>query len=206
MDAITEVPTPANEPVHDYAPGSPERTRLVAALEEVADEPIDLPHVIGGSHRMGGGERMDVVQPHRHSAVLGTCTNAEHSDATAAIDAAMAAKEGMGQHPVRRTRGGVPARRRSAGRPVAGKALRRNHARPVEVGLSGRDRRGLRADRLLAVQRRFRPADFGTAADQHPRRVEPRRLSAARGVRLRRHPVQLHRDCGQSADCARADG
>ena len=28
MDAITEVPLPANEPVHDYAPGSGERTRL----------------------------------------------------------------------------------------------------------------------------------------------------------------------------------
>jgi 1-pyrroline-5-carboxylate dehydrogenase len=82
MDAITEVPMPVNEPVHDYAPSSPERARLVAALDELDDDPIDLPHVIGGTHRMGGGERIDVVQPHRHSAKLGTFTNAEHSDAT----------------------------------------------------------------------------------------------------------------------------
>jgi len=43
---------------------------------------------------MGGGTRTDVVQPHRHSARLGTFTNAEHADATAAIDAAIDAKAG----------------------------------------------------------------------------------------------------------------
>ncbi len=100
MDAVTEVPRPVNEPVHDYAPSSPERTRLVTALAELADDdPIDLPHVIGGTHRMGGGERIDVVQPHRHAAKLGTFTNAEHSDATAAIDAAMAAKDAWANTP-----------------------------------------------------------------------------------------------------------
>src|SRR3954468_5059974 len=92
MDAITDVPLPANEPIHDYAPGSGERTRLTEQLQALAEDPIDLPHVIGGTHRMGGGQRVDVVQPHRHSARLGTFTNAEHSDASAAIEAAMAAK------------------------------------------------------------------------------------------------------------------
>jgi 1-pyrroline-5-carboxylate dehydrogenase len=92
MDAITQVPTPVNEPIHDYAPHSPERARLRAELASLADHPIDLPHVIGGKHRMGDGERIDVVQPHRHAATLGTLTNAGHADATAAIEAAMAAK------------------------------------------------------------------------------------------------------------------
>ena len=92
MDAITQVPTPANEPVHDYAPQSPERTRLFTELAALADHPIDLPHVIGGKHRMGDGERIDVVQPHRHAAKLGTLTNAVPADATAAIEAATAAK------------------------------------------------------------------------------------------------------------------
>jgi 1-pyrroline-5-carboxylate dehydrogenase len=94
MDAITDVPAPANEPVQDYAPASPERTRLTDALNALAADPLELPHVIGGAHRMGGGTRLDVVQPHRHSARLGTFTNAEHADATAAIDAAIAAKPG----------------------------------------------------------------------------------------------------------------
>lgn len=95
MDAITDVPAPANEPVHDYAPGSGERTRLVEALSTVAADPVDLPHVIGGRYRMGDGERIDVVQPHRHtdpSGRLGTLTNATHADAAAAVEAAMAAK------------------------------------------------------------------------------------------------------------------
>ena len=94
MDAITDVPLPANEPIHDYAPGSGERSRLADALSALAADPVDLPHVIGGTHRMGGGTRTDVVQPHRHSARLGTFTNAEHADATAAIDAAIDAKAG----------------------------------------------------------------------------------------------------------------
>jgi 1-pyrroline-5-carboxylate dehydrogenase len=41
---------------------------------------------------MGGGEPVDVVQPHRHSARLGTLTNATHADALAAMEAALAAK------------------------------------------------------------------------------------------------------------------
>ncbi|MGE2716977.1 L-glutamate gamma-semialdehyde dehydrogenase [Mycolicibacterium litorale] len=93
MDAITEVPLPANEPVHDYAPGSGERTRLTDALTELAATPLDLPHVIGGQHRMGDGERADVVQPHRHAARLGTFANATHDDARAAVDAALDAKD-----------------------------------------------------------------------------------------------------------------
>jgi 1-pyrroline-5-carboxylate dehydrogenase len=99
MDAITQVPMPANEPVHNYAPHSPERTRLRSELAALADHPIDLPHVIGGRHRMGDGEHIDVVQPHRHAATLGTLTNAVHADATAAIEAAMVAKTGWAAMP-----------------------------------------------------------------------------------------------------------
>jgi 1-pyrroline-5-carboxylate dehydrogenase len=93
MDAITDVPPPANEPIHDYAPNSPERARLEIALARLAENPIDLPHVIGGAHRMGDGERVDIVQPHRHASTLGTLTNAQPGDAAAAVDAAMAARD-----------------------------------------------------------------------------------------------------------------
>ncbi len=92
MDAITDVPLPTNEPVRDYAPQSPERARLTVALADLADAAIDLPHVIGGKHAMGDGARIDVVAPHRHASVLGTLTNAEHADAAAAVEAAVAAK------------------------------------------------------------------------------------------------------------------
>lgn len=89
MDAVTQVPTPVNEPVHGYAPGSPERARLEAKLKELADNPIDLPCTIGGEKRMGGGERFDVVQPHNHKSRLGTYANATQADAQDAIDAAL---------------------------------------------------------------------------------------------------------------------
>ncbi|MGG7571303.1 L-glutamate gamma-semialdehyde dehydrogenase [Streptomyces sp. BP-8] len=91
MDAVTQVPVPVNEPVHTYAPGSPERSRLEARLKELAGNPIELPMTIGGERRMGGGERFDVVQPHNHSARLGTYANATVEDAQDAVDAALAA-------------------------------------------------------------------------------------------------------------------
>jgi 1-pyrroline-5-carboxylate dehydrogenase len=99
MDAITDVPMPVNEPVYEYAPGSPERGRLTTALSELATAPIDLPHVIAGNRVMGSGERIDVVQPHRHGAVLGTLTNAGHAEASAAVEAAMAAKDAWADTP-----------------------------------------------------------------------------------------------------------
>lgn len=99
MDAITQVPMPVNEPIHDYAPNSAERTRLRAELTTLAGHPIDLPHVIGGRHRMGDGDPIDIVQPHRHSARLGTLTNAEHADAAAAVEAAVAAKNSWAAMP-----------------------------------------------------------------------------------------------------------
>lgn len=91
MDAVTQVPAPVNEPVHGYAPGSPERARLETKLKELAENPIDLPITIGGEKRMGGGEPFKVVQPHNHRAVIGTGAGATEQDAQDAIDAALAA-------------------------------------------------------------------------------------------------------------------
>ncbi|GAA4953579.1 L-glutamate gamma-semialdehyde dehydrogenase [Streptomonospora halophila] len=88
MDAVTNVPTPANEPVLTYAPGSPERDELAAKLAELAKEPVELTMTIGGERRMGGGARVDVVQPHKHAHVLGTLGTATQDDARAAVAAA----------------------------------------------------------------------------------------------------------------------
>src|SRR5215213_5435253 len=90
MDAVTRVPAPHNEPVLSYAPGSPERAALEARLPELAGEPIELTSTIGGRQRMAAGSTFEVVQPHRHAAVLGTSAHATHADAQ---DALRAAKE-----------------------------------------------------------------------------------------------------------------
>ncbi|WP_019814342.1 L-glutamate gamma-semialdehyde dehydrogenase [Saccharomonospora saliphila] len=92
MDAVTSPPTPVNEPVLAYAPGSPERAGITSALAELGSaEPRELTCTIGGAQRLGGGETIDVVQPHNHRAVLGRLGNATHADAAAAIDSARAA-------------------------------------------------------------------------------------------------------------------
>lgn len=94
MDAVTVVPTPANEPVHTYAPGSPERARLLGRLADLSGDSLDIPLVIDGKHRPGIGERREIVAPHRHRQVLGTYTNTTHTEASAAIEAATAAAPG----------------------------------------------------------------------------------------------------------------
>jgi 1-pyrroline-5-carboxylate dehydrogenase len=91
FDAISQVPPPYNEPIHDFAPGSAERTALEARLKQIAGERVELTMTIGGEQRLGGGEAIDVVQPHRKTAVLGTLNNATPDDVQAAVDAARAA-------------------------------------------------------------------------------------------------------------------
>jgi 1-pyrroline-5-carboxylate dehydrogenase len=94
MDAITRVPAPRNEPVLTYAPGAPERAELETRLAELASSPLELTATIGGRQRMPGGERFDVVQPHRHAAVLGTSAHSTHADAQEAIRCAADAAPG----------------------------------------------------------------------------------------------------------------
>ncbi|OLT14053.1 1-pyrroline-5-carboxylate dehydrogenase [Pseudonocardia sp. CNS-139] len=94
MDAITTTPPPRNEPVRDYAPGTPERTSLQAALAEVGGQRHDLTVTIDGRTHVPNGARFDVVAPHDHTHVLGTGANATHEDAKAAVEAALRAGPG----------------------------------------------------------------------------------------------------------------
>jgi len=94
MDAVPTVPAPANEPVATYAPGSPERASLQRRLGELAAERAELTLTIDGVQRMAGGDAIEVVQPHRHRAVLGVTHNATVQDAAAAVAAAKAAAPG----------------------------------------------------------------------------------------------------------------
>jgi 1-pyrroline-5-carboxylate dehydrogenase len=99
MDAITHPPTPWNEPIRSYVPGSAEAESLAAALDELADERADLTMTIGGATRMGGGDRIEVVAPHRHELVLGEAAQANEVDVEAAVDAALAAAPGWRAFP-----------------------------------------------------------------------------------------------------------
>ena len=83
---IFRLPKPVNEPVRDYAPGSPERRELQARLKELEGERIDLPLVIGGEE-VRTGKTAEVVMPHRKSHVLADM----HQGGADEVDRAIAA-------------------------------------------------------------------------------------------------------------------
>ncbi|GAB3152876.1 L-glutamate gamma-semialdehyde dehydrogenase [Micromonospora sonneratiae] len=88
MDAVATIPAPVNERVLTFVPGSQERSDLAARIKELAATSIELPMSIGGGAHIGQGERIDVVQPHRHQHVLGHARSATAADVSAAILAA----------------------------------------------------------------------------------------------------------------------
>ena len=85
------VPPPVNEPVFDYAPDSPERARLAAALARAAAERLDLPLVIGGT-RIRTGRRRPVVMPCDHRHVLADAHQAGPAHIRMALEAAERAR------------------------------------------------------------------------------------------------------------------
>lgn len=91
-DGIYRPPAPVNEPVRDYAPGSPERRALRARLAELGSQRLDIPLVIGGEDRRTGQTR-PAVAPHRHSQVLADVHQGGVTEVSAAIDAAREAWE-----------------------------------------------------------------------------------------------------------------
>jgi 1-pyrroline-5-carboxylate dehydrogenase len=94
FDAVTNVPVPVNEPIRHYAPGSPERAALEARIKELTGESAELTMTIGGEQRMGGGERVNVVQPHNYRHVLGQLGSVSDDDVAGAIAAAGRAAPG----------------------------------------------------------------------------------------------------------------
>jgi 1-pyrroline-5-carboxylate dehydrogenase len=64
-------PKPQNEPVKDYAPGSPERKELRERLREMQSQQIEIPLVIGGEE-IRTGDTFESVMPHDKDHVLAT--------------------------------------------------------------------------------------------------------------------------------------
>ena len=85
--ALFHPPLPRNEPIHDYAPGSPERARLQARLREMGGEVVDLPMVIDG-HEVRTLEAAPVLAPHDTQHVLGHAHQGGALQVEAAIRAA----------------------------------------------------------------------------------------------------------------------
>ena len=66
---IFRPPTPVNEPIRSYAPGTPERASLKKRVEEMRGERLEIPCIIGGKEVRTGVMR-EAVMPHdRHHAL-----------------------------------------------------------------------------------------------------------------------------------------
>ena len=88
--AIFRTPAPRNEPINDYAPGSPERERLQRRVEQIGSERIEIPLVIGGKD-ITTGDLKQAVMPHDKDHVLADVHQGGAEHVQLAIDAAAAA-------------------------------------------------------------------------------------------------------------------
>ena len=96
-NAFFKVPATKNEPVLSYAPGSPEKKAVKAALAALKAETIDIPMYIGGEE-VTTNDKVAMYPPHETSHLLGHFNKGDSTHVHAAIAAASAAKadwEGM---------------------------------------------------------------------------------------------------------------
>ncbi|KIC90144.1 L-glutamate gamma-semialdehyde dehydrogenase [Flavihumibacter sp. ZG627] len=84
-------PMPANEPVLNYAPGSPEKATLKKVLAELKKKEADIPMYIGG-RAVRTGNKVSIHPPHERNHVLGYFHAGEKKHVQQAIDAALKAK------------------------------------------------------------------------------------------------------------------
>src|SRR5688572_13058798 len=89
---IFRIPAPVNEPVRDYAPGSPERASLQLRLEQMKGERIEIPLVIGGKD-VTTGNLKQAVMPHDKEHVLADVHQAGPKEVEDAIKASAEAWE-----------------------------------------------------------------------------------------------------------------
>jgi 1-pyrroline-5-carboxylate dehydrogenase len=88
---LRRIPAPINDPVRNYAPGSPERHELQAKLASMSQERVDIPLIIGGK-QIRTGDMGSQVMPHAHRHVVADYHKARTEDVHAAIAAAAAAR------------------------------------------------------------------------------------------------------------------
>jgi 1-pyrroline-5-carboxylate dehydrogenase len=91
-NSIFKVPVAINEPVLNYAPGSPERKSLKAALEAMRKEVIDVPMYIGGK-AIHTDKKGEMRPPHDHQHLLGKYSIGDAGHVKMAIDAALNARQ-----------------------------------------------------------------------------------------------------------------
>ena len=90
-NAYFNTPKPINEPVLSYAPNSPERAALKAALTEARSKQIEVPMYIG-SELIHTDKKIKLSPPHDHAHILGYASEGDASHVRKAIQAALKAR------------------------------------------------------------------------------------------------------------------
>jgi len=85
-------PLARNEPVRNYAPGSPEARALQQKIEEFRSQTIDIPMYIGGKEIRTGKTRR-IAPPHDHGHTLGHYHEGDATHVAQAIEAALTARK-----------------------------------------------------------------------------------------------------------------
>ena len=86
-----KVPTPVNEPIYGYAPGSSEREALQSTLKALKSQQVEVPLYIG-SEQIKTDVKKTLTSPHNHQHVLGYYYEGDSSHVQQAIDSALGAK------------------------------------------------------------------------------------------------------------------
>jgi len=82
------VPPPKNEPILNYAPGSPERAGIEKALAELKAAPIEIPMYIGGKE-VRTGTKLEIRSPQNHKLLLAHYYQGGETEVKAAVGACM---------------------------------------------------------------------------------------------------------------------
>jgi 1-pyrroline-5-carboxylate dehydrogenase len=93
-----KVPTPYNEPVRTYEPGSQHRLSVRQRLAQLTDVSAEIPMTIGGDRRKGASTR-SLRSPHRHELTIAEYQVGAKKDFQDAVDAALKARKGWAATP-----------------------------------------------------------------------------------------------------------
>jgi 1-pyrroline-5-carboxylate dehydrogenase len=85
------VPKAVNEPVKEYAPGSPEKDQLLATYRAMFNSNVDVPMHINGEEVRTGNTK-NITPPHDHKHVVGQYHTADKTHVDSAISTALAAR------------------------------------------------------------------------------------------------------------------
>ena len=97
-NAYFTIPTPINEPVLNYAPGSPERAAVAAQYKKYFEGHADIPMYIGGAEVRTNNTR-NITPPHDHQHVVGHYHLADEAIVDQAISNALASRKAWADTP-----------------------------------------------------------------------------------------------------------